>query len=161
MMYPRVFATFARNSLVRDMTFRWNFVIESLSSLSWMLMNLGFYVLIFRFTDEIGAGTGWGKYQFFVFLSTTMFINSVVQAFFMPNCRGVQRIGPHRRARFRHAQADRHAVLDLAAESRLVEFVELRLCRLPAGLFAAAARLPAERACRSCFIRAICCAGWR
>jgi ABC-2 type transport system permease protein len=84
-MYPRVFATFARNSLVRDMTFRWNFVIESLSSLSWMLMNLGFYVLIFRFTDEIGAGTGWGKYQFFIFLATTTFINSVVQAFFMPN----------------------------------------------------------------------------
>ncbi|HEY1785800.1 MAG TPA: ABC-2 family transporter protein [Pirellulales bacterium] len=80
--YPRVFATFARNSLVRDMTFRWNFVIESLSSLSWMLMNLGFYVLIFRYTNEIG---GWSKYQFFVFLSTTMFINSVVQAFFMPN----------------------------------------------------------------------------
>jgi ABC-2 type transport system permease protein len=86
LMYPRVFATFARNSLVRDMTFRWNFVIESLSSLSWMLMNLGFYVLIFRFTDQIGAGTGWGKYQFFVFLSTTLFINSAVQAFFMPNC---------------------------------------------------------------------------
>jgi ABC-2 type transport system permease protein len=80
--YPRVFATFARNSLVRDMTFRWNFVIETLSSLSWMLMNLGFYVLIFGYTHEIG---GWTKYQFFIFLSTTMFINSVVQAFFMPN----------------------------------------------------------------------------
>ncbi len=85
-MYPRVFLTFARNSLVRDMTFRWNFVIESISSLSWMLMNLGFYVLIFRFTNQIGADTGWGKYQFFVFLSTTLFINSFVQAFFMPNC---------------------------------------------------------------------------
>jgi ABC-2 type transport system permease protein len=85
-LYWRVFVTFARNSLVRDMTFRWNFIIESLSSLSWMLMNLGFYVLIFRFTDEIGSGTGWGQYEFFVFLSTTLFVNSVTQAFFMPNC---------------------------------------------------------------------------
>ncbi len=85
-LYWRVFATFARNSLVRDMTFRWNFVIESVSSLSWMLMNLGFYVLIFRFTDEIGRGSGWGQYEFFVFLATTLFINSIVQAFFMPNC---------------------------------------------------------------------------
>ncbi len=85
-LYGRVFLTFARNSLVRDMTFRWNFIIEALSSLSWMLMNLGFYVLIFRFTSEIGSGTGWGKYEFFVFLATTLFINSVVQAFFMPNC---------------------------------------------------------------------------
>ncbi len=85
-LYWRVFLTFARNSLVRDMTFRWNFIIEALSSLSWMLMNLGFYVLIFEFTSAIGSGTGWGKYEFFVFLATTLFINSVVQAFFMPNC---------------------------------------------------------------------------
>jgi ABC-2 type transport system permease protein len=83
--YHRVFATFARNSLVRDMTFRTNFIIESISSLSWMLMNLGFYLLVFQYTPMIGAGTGWGKYEFFVFLSTTLFINSLVQAFFMPN----------------------------------------------------------------------------
>ena len=83
--YFRVFATFARNSLVRDMTFRTNFIIESLSSLSWMFMNLGFYLLIFQYTPMIGADTGWGKYQFFVFLSTTLFVNSLVQAFFMPN----------------------------------------------------------------------------
>jgi ABC-2 type transport system permease protein len=50
-----------------------------------MLMNLGFYVLIFSYTESIGHDTGWGKYQFFVFLSTTLFINSIVQAFFMPN----------------------------------------------------------------------------
>lgn len=83
--YFRVFATFARNSLVRDMTFRTNFIIESISSLSWMFMNLGFYLLIFQHTHMIGADTGWGKYEFFVFLSTTLFVNSLVQAFFMPN----------------------------------------------------------------------------
>ncbi|HEX4413636.1 MAG TPA: ABC-2 family transporter protein [Lacipirellulaceae bacterium] len=81
----RVFATFARNSLVRDMTFRVNFIIEAISSFSWMLMNLGFYVLVFHYTDSLGRGTGWGEYQFFVFLATTMFINSLVQTFFMPN----------------------------------------------------------------------------
>ena len=48
-------------------------------------MNLGFYLLIFQYTREIGRGSGWGKYEFFVFLATTMFINSLVQAFFMPN----------------------------------------------------------------------------
>jgi ABC-2 type transport system permease protein len=84
--YWRVFLTFARNSLVRDMTFRSNFIIESVSSLSWMAMNLGFYVLIFHFTDEIGKRTGWHQYEFFIFLATTLFVNSVVQAFFMPNC---------------------------------------------------------------------------
>ena len=83
--YIRVLATFARNSLVRDMTFRANFLIDCISSLSWVLMNLGFYVLIFEYTGEIGAQTGWHKYEFFVFLATTLFVNSVVQTFFMPN----------------------------------------------------------------------------
>lgn len=83
--YGRVFLTFARNSLIRDMTFRGNFLLDSVASLSWVAMNLGFYVLIYRYTPAIGAGDAWGKYQFFVFLATTLFANSIVQAFFMPN----------------------------------------------------------------------------
>ena len=83
--YLRVFLTFARNSLIRDMTFRSNFVIETIASMSWMFMNLGFYILIFSYVDSIGADTGWGKYQFFIIIATTMLINSLVQAFFMPN----------------------------------------------------------------------------
>jgi ABC-2 type transport system permease protein len=83
--YARVFGVFARNSLVRDMTFRANFIIDCVSSLSWVLMNIGFYLLIFQYTTEIGVKTGWHEPQFFIFLATTMFINSAVQAFFMPN----------------------------------------------------------------------------
>lgn len=80
--YLAVFLTFARNSLIRDLTFRTNFFIEVISSMSWMIMNLGFYTLVYQFTPDI---EGWEKYEFFVFIATTMFINSLVQAFFMPN----------------------------------------------------------------------------
>ena len=83
--YLRIFLTFARNSLVRDMTFRTNFLIETVSSLSWVVMNLGFYVLVFEYTPMIGRASGWGKYEFFVFLATALLINSVVEAFFMTN----------------------------------------------------------------------------
>lgn len=83
--YLRVFLTFARNSLVRDMTFRVNFLIDTISSMSWVFMNLGFYILIFEYTPMIGDQSGWGKYEFFLFLSTTLLINSLVQAFFMTN----------------------------------------------------------------------------
>jgi ABC-2 type transport system permease protein len=83
--YFRVFLTFARNSLIRDMTFRVNFLIECVSSMSWTAMNFGFYVLIYRYTPQIGEDTGWGQFEFFVFLATTWLINGVVQAFFMPN----------------------------------------------------------------------------
>jgi len=83
--YLRVFLTFARNSLVRDMTFRVNFLIDTISSMSWVFMNLGFYILVFEYTPMIGDQTGWGKHEFFLFLSTTLLINSLVQAFFMTN----------------------------------------------------------------------------
>lgn len=90
--YLRVFLTFARNSLVRDMTFRTNFLIECVSSVTWTGMNLGFYLLIFRYTNSIGEGTGWGQWEFFAFLATTMLVNSIVQAFFMPNCEEVSEL---------------------------------------------------------------------
>lgn len=83
--YWRVFLTFARNSLVRDMTFRTNFVIQCVSSVGWTLMNVGFYLIIFQYTSSLGEGSGWDRDRFFLFIATTWFINSLVQAFFMPN----------------------------------------------------------------------------
>lgn len=83
--YWRVFLTFARNSLVRDMTFRTNFVLQCISSIGWTLMNVGFYLILFQFTDTIGKDSGWDRDKFFLFIATTWFINSLVQAFFMPN----------------------------------------------------------------------------
>jgi ABC-2 type transport system permease protein len=68
------------------MSYRVNFIIECISSLSWAGMNLGFYLLVFQYAREIGPGTGWHKWEFFTFLATTMLVNSLVQAFFMPNC---------------------------------------------------------------------------
>ncbi len=83
--YLGVFVTFARNSLVRDMTFRVNFFLECISSMSWTAMQLGFYLIVFEHASQIGENTGWGRWQFFVFLGTTWLITSVVQTFFMPN----------------------------------------------------------------------------
>lgn len=83
--YLAVLRTFARNSLVRNMTFRGNFIAEFITSLLWTSLNLLFYLLIFQFTDEIGKGTGWHKHEYFVFLATTMTLNGLVQLFFMPN----------------------------------------------------------------------------
>jgi ABC-2 type transport system permease protein len=119
--YLRVFLTFARNSLVRDMMFPANFIIETISSFGWVMMNVAFYLLIFEYTDEIRSripdeqhlrravaeryevpanavteqmiaafveeehAAGWDKHQFFVFIATSMLINSIVQMFFMSN----------------------------------------------------------------------------
>ncbi len=83
--YFRVFLTFARNSLVRDMTFRGNFIIDSISSLAWVVPNVILYLQVFRFTNSIGTDPGWEQYQFYVFFATGLVMNSVVQTFFMTN----------------------------------------------------------------------------
>ena len=66
--YFRVFLTFLRNSLVRDMMFPTNFIIEAISSLGWVAMNLALYILIFNYTNYLGtnaAGEGaWGAPPF-------------------------------------------------------------------------------------------------
>jgi len=83
--YLSILGTFVRACLVRDMTFRANFLLECLTSLGWMSMNLAFYLLIFTFTPEIGRGTGWTREPFFAFVATGLIINSIVQALFMPS----------------------------------------------------------------------------
>lgn len=83
--YFRVLMVFARNSLIRSMMFRTNFILESISNLSWVVLNFGYYVLIFRFTPSIGRGTGWTEYRFFIFLGTLQFVYSLVEAFLVPN----------------------------------------------------------------------------
>jgi ABC-2 type transport system permease protein len=87
--YLRVFLTFARNGVIREMMFPANFIIEAISSFGWVMMNVGFYLLIFTYTSQIGAGgpegAAWNEFQFFVFIATSMFINSFVQLFFMSN----------------------------------------------------------------------------
>jgi ABC-2 type transport system permease protein len=71
------------------MMFPANFIIETISSFGWVMMNIGFYLLIFQYTSQIGGGgptgSAWDKHQFFVFIATSMFINSIVQLLFMTN----------------------------------------------------------------------------
>ena len=83
--YLKVFLTFARNSLVREMSFRVNFILQCISSMAWAVMNFGLFKVIYGHTTSIGAGTGWFEHEFFILLGTIWLINSIVQTFFMAN----------------------------------------------------------------------------
>ena len=83
--YHKVFLTFARNSLIRDMSFRMNFILQCISSMCWAGMNWGLFKIIYQHTGEIGRGTGWHENEFFIFLGTIWIINSLIQTFFMAN----------------------------------------------------------------------------
>ena len=82
-----IFLTVARNSLIREMTFRVNFIAHGIALMCWTSLQVVFYNIIFQFRDSIGKDTGWTRYPFFVFLGTVMIINSLMQTFFMPNLR--------------------------------------------------------------------------
>ena len=83
--YFKVFLTFARNSLVRDMSFRLNFILTCFSSVSWAAMNFLLFKIVYQHTTSIGVGTGWHENEFFIFLGTIWIINSFIQTFFMVN----------------------------------------------------------------------------
>jgi ABC-2 type transport system permease protein len=81
--YWRVFRTFLRNSLIREMTFRGNFLIQIATRLFWFAAQIALFKVIFRQVPTIRE---WNQEQYFVFMSTGMLINAIVEAFFMPNC---------------------------------------------------------------------------
>lgn len=87
--YARVYWTFFRNSVVREMTFRGNFLITVLTRAFWFVAQLTLFEIIYRSVSSIGApGTAdaWSREEYFAFMATAMLINAVVETFFMPNC---------------------------------------------------------------------------
>lgn len=83
--YFRLFVTFARNSLIRDMSFRFDFIVQAFTSICWAMMNWGLFKIIYRHTTEIGQGSGWHEHEFFIFLGSVWMVNSLLQTFVMGN----------------------------------------------------------------------------
>lgn len=81
--YGRVWLTFLRNSLVREMTFRGNFLIEVVTRTFWFVAQIVLFEIIYSHVDAI---EGWTRAQYFAFMATGMLINSLVEMLFMPNC---------------------------------------------------------------------------
>ena len=81
--YLRVWLTFARNALIREMTFRGNFVITVLTRALWFCSQVLLFKIIFSNVARITEG--WDEYQYFAFMATGMLINALIEALFMPN----------------------------------------------------------------------------
>lgn len=81
--YYRVFATFFRNAVVREMTFRGNLLITIMTRTFYFVAQLTLFEIIYR---QVMAIDDWSREEYFAFMATGMLINSLVEAFFMPNC---------------------------------------------------------------------------
>lgn len=81
--YARVWTTFLRNALVREMMFRGNFLINVITRAFWFCAQITLFEIIYRNVDTIND---WTRPQYFAFMATGMLINSIIEALFMPNC---------------------------------------------------------------------------
>ncbi|HCK51598.1 MAG TPA: hypothetical protein DIC23_00175 [Planctomycetaceae bacterium] len=81
--YRRVWLTFVRNALIREMTFRGNFVITILTRALWFCSQVLLFKIIFSNVAHITEG--WTEYQYFAFMATGMLINALIETLFMPN----------------------------------------------------------------------------
>ena len=81
--YARVFASFFRNSLIREMTFRGNLLITIVTRLFYFVAQVALFEIIYR---QVVAISDWTRPEYFAFLATYMLVNSLVETFFMPNC---------------------------------------------------------------------------
>lgn len=71
------------NALVREMTFRGNFLINLVTRSFWFAAQITLFEIIYRNVDNIND---WTRFQYFAFMATGMLINAIIEGFFMPNC---------------------------------------------------------------------------
>jgi ABC-2 type transport system permease protein len=81
--HAAVYAMLVRNSLVREMTFKINFLLWIVVELMWFALQLSFINVLYLHTESIA---GWSKWQVVLLVGTSHFIQQLFQAFFLINC---------------------------------------------------------------------------
>src|SRR2546427_3569222 len=81
--YGRVYAALWKNSVIREMSFKSNFLLWIVVELLWFGLQLAFIAVIYQHTDHIGD---WSKWQVVLLMGASHFIQQIFQAFFLTNC---------------------------------------------------------------------------
>jgi ABC-2 type transport system permease protein len=75
--YGEVYAIMLRNSLIREMSFKANFLLWMLVELLWFLGQIVFIEVIFAYADRIGD---WSKWEVVLLIGTHQIIGQIFQA---------------------------------------------------------------------------------
>src|SRR5438105_10344307 len=81
--YLRIYAALWKNSVIREMSFKSNFLLWIIVELLWFGLQLAFIAVIYQHTDHIGD---WSKWQVVLLMGASHFIQQIFQAFFLSNC---------------------------------------------------------------------------
>jgi ABC-2 type transport system permease protein len=80
--YLAIYRLTARNSLIREMSFKLNFILWMIVELLWFLGQLVFIEVLYGQVQEIG---GWSKWQLVTLVGIHQIISQLFQAFFYLN----------------------------------------------------------------------------
>src|SRR6266540_3086987 len=81
--YLTIYAALWKNSVVREMSFKANFLLWIFVELLWFALQLTFFMVIYSHTDRIGT---WSKWQVVMLLGGSHFIQQIFSAIFLTNC---------------------------------------------------------------------------
>src|SRR5436189_606374 len=81
--YFTVYVALWKNSVIREMGFKSNFLLWIVVELLWFALQLAFIAVIYQHTDRIGD---WSKWQVVLLMGASHFIQQIFQAFFLTNC---------------------------------------------------------------------------
>ncbi|MFZ4716613.1 MAG: ABC transporter permease [Chthoniobacterales bacterium] len=78
----QVYGVMLRNSLIREMSFKLNFLLWMLVEVLWFLGQIVFIEVVFSYVGSIG---GWSKWEVVLLIGTHQLIGQLFQAFFYMN----------------------------------------------------------------------------
>src|ERR1043166_9422247 len=81
--YLTIYAALWKNSVVREMSFKANFLLWIFVEMLWFALQLSFFVVIYSHADRIGT---WSKWQVVMLLGASHFIQQIFTAIFLTNC---------------------------------------------------------------------------
>lgn len=81
--YLGLYAALWKNSVVREMSFKGNFILWIIVELCWFTLQLCFVSVIFSQTEQVGT---WTRWQMILLVGASNFIQQIYQAFFLTNC---------------------------------------------------------------------------
>jgi ABC-2 type transport system permease protein len=80
--YLTIYTALWKNSVVREMGFKTNFLLWIVVELLWFGLQLAFITVIYQHTERIGD---WSKWQVVTLIGAAHFIQQLFQAFFLTN----------------------------------------------------------------------------
>jgi len=80
--YFEIWGIMLRNSLIRELSFKTNFILWLIVEILWFCGQLAFFGIIFGQVDQIGD---WSKWEVILLLGTHQIIAQLFQAFFFMN----------------------------------------------------------------------------